>query len=614
MLPYRTVLRLAVGSDAIRIAEQELEGWLAEKIPATHRHELKDGQLFRPGHYDLGGGRQIDSVRVDRDEDDSRRLMVRWVEETKSGTWEVSFAAMEFPAGRHPSALVIEAQRVDDPNASGVVDPPRVVRRLLEREEVFDGRARITAQPLLIGPDEVIDVYQAILDPERTASVIVAASLGRDYDGPFREQVRQLTAKVVGLAAVFFLTQEAVLELNEILPVSHQVEPGRVRTYLPGVDVETPWDARRHRVLGPVSFARSIKNGRVSQGLQMAYAVQTRGLLLQRQLPREIRRGLEVLTDELVKQGRRAKIDERTSVALRVDVPVEPSQAPSLVQKAQGVIQRWLRRNSPIVEGDLVELDAFIAKQVATAETFLEEADRLEQELGEEKVGREDLQRDRDELELELVVAQEEATDLRRKVEYLQGRLKEVGDFEAATANLAPDDDWKVPSDVVELAESLRAGASEQHRAFVRVEFTGDISVVQEVQKRDQVGRYVNAFWEFVQVLYDYAECRMAGYSGGVHAYLADEEVSGKKCPQRRHAPTESDSVVSRATWREERNLPVPQQVSDSGRVLMLAHFKPTHENAFAPRLHYFDDTSGSGKIYIGYIGRHLSNTKTSST
>lgn len=44
--------------------------------------------------------------------------------------------------------------------------------------------------------------------------------------------------------------------------------------------------------------------------------------------------------------------------------------------------------------------------------------------------------------------------------------------------------------------------------------------------------------------------------------------------------------------------------------IRMAAHFKPTWTDTFAPRMHYFDDTDGTGKIYVGYIGRHLTNTK----
>ena len=44
----------------------------------------------------------------------------------------------------------------------------------------------------------------------------------------------------------------------------------------------------------------------------------------------------------------------------------------------------------------------------------------------------------------------------------------------------------------------------------------------------------------------------------------------------------------------------------------MEAHFRPTHQDTFAPRMHYYDDTAGTGKVYIGYIGKHLTNLQTS--
>ena len=94
--------------------------------------------------------------------------------------------------------------------------------------------------------------------------------------------------------------------------------------------------------------------------------------------------------------------------------------------------------------------------------------------------------------------------------------------------------------------------------------------------------------------------------------YLMDETVDGFKCAPQRHAARESDSVLQNTTWRAERVLRVPTDVEPDGAVLMEAHFKPTHRDMFAPRMHYLDDVSNTGKIYIGYIGRHLSNTKTS--
>lgn len=611
-LPYRTVLRLPAGTDSIRLAEQEMESWLASKIDRKLRHDLHSGRFFEPGIHRFSDHQALASARVDRVEDGSQRLLLRWTETTAAGTWEVRLAAIDLPATGHQSdALVIEANRVDDPEAPGEVDPPRIVRQLLEREAVYDGRARVTAEPLLASTEDVDEVFDAIMDDERSVSVIVATSLGREYDVELRERVKQLTAKVVGVAAVFLLTQEATAEINERLPRSHQVDPGCVRTFLPAVDLEDPWDGRRHRMLSPATFARAINQRGVSRALQAAYAVQTRGALLQRPLPSEIRRSVGMLTEALSQLGREERIEQRASAALISEVR-HTTQPSSLLERVHVVLARWLKRETPPADSDLDDLDAYIAKQVATAETMLEEAADLESELVLERESKISLQEDRDGLELELAEAQDEATDLRRKVEYLQSRLVAAGQYDAAYVTPNQDAAWSAPASVVELAEMLTEGPSEQHMAFSRVQFTGDLDAVQEVQKRDQVGRYASAFWEYVQVLYDYVGQREGGFSGNVHSYLTDDKVVGKKCSPTRHASSESDSVLNRESWRNERVLPVPTSVDPTGRVLMAAHFKPTHQDTFAPRMHYFDDTAGSGKVYIGYIGKHLTNLRTS--
>lgn len=37
-----------------------------------------------------------------------------------------------------------------------------------------------------------------------------------------------------------------------------------------------------------------------------------------------------------------------------------------------------------------------------------------------------------------------------------------------------------------------------------------------------------------------------------------------------------------------------------------MRHLKLLKVGRISPRLHFYDDASGTGKIYIGYIGRHL--------
>jgi hypothetical protein len=51
--------------------------------------------------------------------------------------------------------------------------------------------------------------------------------------------------------------------------------------------------------------------------------------------------------------------------------------------------------------------------------------------------------------------------------------------------------------------------------------------------------------------------------------------------------------------------------VDPSGEVFMDAHFKIAQFRLISPRMHYYDDNSRSGKVYVGYIGCHLPTKKT---
>ena len=634
MLPYRTVLRLPSKSDVVQLAEQEVQTWLTTKLDRSHLPALRAGDYFAPGIHNLGTGKELRVARQER-ADGSRGLLLRLTESTPNGSYEVCVTAIDNVEHQHrQDSLLIEALRLDATPRGFQVDPPRLVKQLLAREDVYDGDTPVTASPRLVRVDDEDEVFNAIVDPQRSVSVILAASVGRAHDEDLRRRVADLTRNTVGVAAVFVADEQLVEKLGERLPASHTLEQGRVRTYLSGVDLLDPVDGRRHRVLGPETFARAIRGTRVSPQLKAAFAAETRAPLLDRPLPNDVRRASNGLRADLAMFDRDAKINERTKSTLsrtpaapvakvegtgpgpqplRATMPSgepEPTDR-SITKLVKGLITRWLKRDVPVSPDSLNELDTYIARAEATAETLFEDAGRLESALQTAREAAETIKADRDELELELAEVQDESSTLRRRVEYLQGRLRDAGDAEAYTEPTT-DEAWREPAGLVELATILMSGASARHIAFERVEFTGDLSVVEDLQKRDQIGRYSNALWQYVQVLFDYVGQRREGYQGSVHSYLTDSRVSGRKCSPQRHAATESATVLSNPVWSAERMFPVPSDVDGSKRILMDAHFKPTHKDTVAPRMHYYDDTAGpTGKVYIGYIGRHLTNTKT---
>ena len=76
------------------------------------------------------------------------------------------------------------------------------------------------------------------------------------------------------------------------------------------------------------------------------------------------------------------------------------------------------------------------------------------------------------------------------------------------------------------------------------------------------------------------------------------------------HSTQESDSVERSPRLRKLRVFPVPRDVCPDGAIFMGAHFKIARKGLVSPRMHYHD-AGHTGKIYVGYIGKHLPNAHT---
>jgi len=630
---YRSVLRLGDEVDAIATAESQLRSWLAEK--ARGRSALVRADWDGAGAIDLGAAARLVVTHADRSEDSSRRRSYRLEETNAAGTFVVSVFALSLPHAHehHRQALVIDVaiEGSDDIDVIDRVDPPRLVTALLETVDAWDGSTRLSGKPRAIRSADVGELLDAIADPERSAAVIVAGSLGPATDEAWTRTIESLTKQSVGVASTFVVYADAMEDVLHALPASHELRPGSVRTYAPRVVLDDPDDGVRHRFLGPATLARSVAGTRVARPLTKIHAAAARRKLVEQDLPADIRRGVDLLRKAAVTQERLSKVERIVATAreaLPVDaatnIPVAEStpvaqanvmtgaaQAPvseSLAAKLAKVVRRWFDRE-PAGVGDLEALDALLTTQnseVAVAVEQLDEAaDRqlqLEAELRDARVRLE-------ELDLELALVTDDLRESARETQILRRHLILTDRAEDTHVGFAPVE-WQAPTTVEELVARITPG-EEQHVALERVVFTGDVDAAFEVDKRDPHGRYAAALWDYVHVLYDYVGARTSGdLAGNVHTYLTDDRVDGYKCSPERHAGTESESVLSNRAWREERVLPVPDSVVSGGMVLMHAHFKPTHRDTFAPRMHYHDDVAESGRVYIGYIGRHLSNTK----
>jgi hypothetical protein len=148
--------------------------------------------------------------------------------------------------------------------------------------------------------------------------------------------------------------------------------------------------------------------------------------------------------------------------------------------------------------------------------------------------------------------------------------------------------------------------------ALPGVMFTGDASYALDLDACDPFGNWAAKAWQMLRAVDGYAQARQAGeFSNGLHAYLSQPPPGRPGYSVGAHASQESESVEQSPRFRSFRELPVPHAVCASGRLFMGAHFKIAKKGIISPRMHYFDDTANTGKVYVGYIGRHLQNTLT---
>jgi len=621
---YRAILRLAENEDAIDVAESQLHGWFLEK-KIRAGSGLTTADWDGPGLHRLGRGSELSVVHAAEAMDSSRRRLYRYRERNQHGVWTVSVYAVSAPQSRrHTQSLVIEAGLENSTTADAVtqVATPRLARRILETTNARDADTPLYGVPRTVRAIDIDEVMDAILDPARTAGVVVAPSPDRSHHEPWHQIITSLTKQSVGVATSFVLDPDATELLSSRLPRSHAVDPGVVRTFAPQVDFESVEDGLRHRMLGPATLARAISGTRVAASLVNRHAESTRLRFIQLDLPPDVRRSLEILARAELASERSVEVRRRISLPapdLVTDeaaeaAPTESAAATSdagerkLLARIRKLVRKWADRKDATEEAiDAIEdLLTTTTTELKVATEQIDEAvagiEAMDTELRGLRANAEDLSYD-------LAVSDDQVRKLDREVQILRRRLIDA-DLAAQTHVEAIDSIWDPPEDIAELVARITPG-EQAHVAATRVIFTGDVDKALEIDVREKTPRYAFAFWDYVHVLFDFAEGRAEGrITSGVHAHLKSDTTDGHKCPPDRHAATESDSVLNRADWRAERVLPVPRDVSDDEAVLMDAHFKPTWRDSFAPRMHYYDDTARSGKIYIGYIGRHLKNTK----
>lgn len=623
-LEYRSLLRLddlgnAEEFDAV--IDQDVREWLDRRMNVN---KIAGG--FDPLSAALPPTMTVDSFEFSSEihRGVSRRITVTEQQERQVFVLRV-YAIPELQGSHFLGNVIIDGltESNNEDGALPTLDPADLAHFILEERNVIDGSTQLKPHAQLIYENDegaVQQAYKAIMDPHRQVTVIIAAADSSSAD--WERISRSLALHSAGKAATFTLWAEATDALNTMLPEHLRVAPGTVRTYLAGVDSDDTTDGMRHTVFGFSSLVRWLWLHSPFGQLLEDPSTRLPGLLPVRagggpaELPTELRRIIGEVDGAAAKAERQAVARER--VSNRVVPSIVRAGQPGLTVPShwwdhlRHLFNKWLGIDRPTsaetVPGDLDALDALLEEKDHLW-TLAEEASthhirritRLEAQVDAARNLTETQQ-------IEVYERQEQIDELLRRSEYYRSQLVFLQRADLL-AGAEEDDGWGPPADMEELA--TRLGPASDSKAARYVRFTGQLRSMHAFTTRDPWGTLSRDAWNMVHALHDYAEMKADGsFAGNFHDYLAADDVTGFQVSAHRHASRESSQVEGNRRWFESRVFPVPAQVNPSGHAYMGEHFRIATKDSFAPRMHFLDDTAETGMIYIGYIGKHLPNTR----
>ena len=641
---YRAFLTFDSRPGAVELALQQVTGWLLEK-----KYDVPD--LKESGFARLN--ERADLVVVHHETKHGHAFRIRLTENDGRGEWHTSIA-LNAPT-RADGWLSIRVG-----HSGGIpAETPKVARYLLQVLDVRDSGYQIVAGAPVVRPDGVEDLLEAVCDPERSGLLFVAGTDAAHTDlfTPFAAQIERIARRINGLAQVVVLDPVATEQFNAGIGETHATPPWTIRTYSTNVDPAWAPDARRHRILGTERLANEHDRGIAGILLRAA-----RTHAASHELPAKARTVLKVLnriedrlllaslydskqseapteaTTEPVSQPRGKErppepefSDSHAETADRHDVThvgsaetypdergtTESDQASpneraadlseqvseylsifEMVKQTLGIAE--------LTEGALQQILQEAARATEHARARQDTADRVSKELVERQRRIEELEDQLDEARTtadDALIEQRMAEEARRSAQdearWVRRQLHQQGRHDEAWIPIPEDQISHVPDcfeDLITRLPELEACG---------VVFTGDPRITIGLDDQDTLGSIVGVAWECLLVLTDYIAAKKAGdYSGNLMQYILNTPTGYRPIPRRRFGEKETSSTLDQ--WAKDRIFPVPTEVTDEREVLMEAHFKLPNCGMVTPRIHFYDHTHDTGKVYVGYIGPHL--------
>ena len=531
---------------------------------------------------------------------------------------------------------------------------PRLALNILGAFSCEDHGFDLGDGPRLLDIGDVDELLTQLAETDHHGLVLLSGTDNTVNASTWRDRLEGVTRETVGQAAVFVLSPEATREFNHRVSAAHTVTPFGVRIFRPGALLDDPDDGRRHRA---VTAQTMVVDSRIAD-LRRSFARVCREHANAVPLDRFLRR-LDVVTA--------VRLDDvtgvsRPGIALVAASPASvpsPSPAPALpvptfssrdegVPSASGPVAEdaapgtvahpdeqgldqaraevaALRAELDQAQAALRELQAELDAARAHAEESSTEVEGIRAQAEKNATERADasnavidaLRKDLEDQECETALQAEEARALQdqlRTATYQLDQARQVlSDAKLDVSGSFAEPEANLYGDPLATWEDLRYLSAD---TFPHLRFGDDCwEGAEDLAAQDHMGQWARLTWDALVTLDEYARIHTAADAargGGLREYLTGGAPAGAHLiPAGRLRANESQTVRGRTDWMRERRFHVPPDVNPAGAQWMLSHIVIQTRGSISPRLYFDDRTADLGTVVVGYIGPHLTNTKT---
>ncbi|GAA1457437.1 hypothetical protein NE857_21935 [Nocardiopsis exhalans] len=559
----RSLWQCGTAGQTIELAAPILLDWVNRNRTGTA--QVRD--LSRPDRYRLTA-RSHALVAPMTTSEDVQALALTTRTNRGDGQWTTILALVQTPdqAWAH---LTVEHS---PPSPAVQLRLPQAALDLMGTLEATDGHT-----PLAIWPAHHHNHTQrraladALTDPSRLLPLVLASTPEPEPVGGWRLP-EGLARALAGLAAIHVVDAPTRAEIHPLLPAGATLRPGRLLVLAPGPQRAEEFEASApdvgERVLAAVAL----------------HAAQARP-------PAPVAAALAALDQ------RSADLEATPTAPLRVYSTTSPSTV-SAAGAPRGAGEHDLEG-----ERERVRLSTQVERLRGELSRVVEQATQVNeraQELDLELVA---LTRERDYFAQHAQAAEAEAEWLR-----LQAAAQGLHQLAAAPAPTVPATK-RPPRRVEELLEHITDGAG----ALPHLVFSLEEAPVHDLAlDRAKEPLWVGRAWEALQALEDWCRYREdhPDQTCGLRDYLTRAPDGYRVIPTHRLSPTESE-YVRNGPLAAQRQFPAPIRMAPSGRALMLAHIRLDTNYGICPRLYFLPDPTTQA-VAVGYLGRHLTNARTS--